>query len=104
MGKRRKQKVPQESVNVSMDHFTSKLVREWRRKGSNVSEMIRYCMKHTFPVQLNTNDQVKRLKAALEYKAAKFEDYRIQFEDEAGKIQAKIRKIEEAEKENVEET
>ena len=60
--------------------------------------MTRYCMMHTFPVQLNTNDQVKRLKAAREYKAAKFEDYRIRYEDEAGKINAKIRKIEEAQK------
>lgn len=100
MGRKKKDKPPQESIRISLDQYTAKLVRLWRKKGANVSDMVRYCMRQTFPVQLTTDDQVARLKTARAYKQMKFDEYRKRFESETGKISAKIRKIEEASKTN----
>ena len=100
MGRKKKEKPPQESIRVSLDQYTAKLVRLWRKKGANVSEMVRYCMMQTFPVQLTANDQVERLKTARAYKQMKFDEYRKRFEADTGKITAKIRKIEEASRTN----
>lgn len=90
-GKQKKQ--PQIVISVNLDKDTKRMVKAWYRKGLNISELVRFCMKRTFPVIYNPADQIRNLEEARAFKCERFDKYRRQFERELAKINLEIRKL-----------
>ena len=90
MGRRKKQRIPQEIIPVSLDTDTMVMVKGWKQKGMNVSEMVRYCMTQTFPVIITPAHEIDNLRQLAGFHTQKFEQVQERFEKKMNRIKLKI--------------